>query len=86
MYYSDVILKIIFFSMHLLPRDEFHAWIHLYAASPGARNTEQAKITKWKIIAHGRIPHTARYKAYKSTTLTAHINLDFYECRNQISM
>ena len=35
--------------------DECHAWVYLYAASPGARNTEQAKIPKWKILVHVRI-------------------------------
>ena len=34
--------------------DERHAWLHLYAASPGARNTEQEIIAK-EIIVHSKI-------------------------------
>ena len=39
--------KIIFLSLYAhITSDEFHAWFHLNATSPAARNTEQANITK----------------------------------------
>ena len=39
--------KIIFLSLYApITLDECHAWFHLNAASPAARNTEQANITK----------------------------------------
>ena len=38
--------KIIFFSLYApITSDECHAWFHLNAASPAARNTEQVDIT-----------------------------------------
>ena len=47
--------KSIFFSLYAPITDECNAWFHWYAVSPGARNTEQAKITDWKKIVHSRI-------------------------------
>ena len=44
-----------FFSLYaLITSDECHAWFHLNAASPTARNTEQVNITK-KSCPRGRI-------------------------------
>ena len=46
--------KSIFLSLYApITSYECHAWFHLNAASPAARNTEQVNITK--IIVHGRI-------------------------------
>ena len=50
--------------------DECHAGFHLYAASPGARNTEQAKITKWKILVHSRIRTLTRYNVQLTSPLS----------------
>ena len=49
--------KSIFLSLFApITSDECHAWFHLNAASPAARNAEQVNITK--ILDHGRIRTT----------------------------
>ena len=65
------LVKLIFRSFYApITIDECHAWFHLNAASPAARNMEQAKINP-KNLVHSRIRtlNTARYPAYKSTAL-----------------
>ena len=39
--------KMLFLSLYApITSDEYHAWFHLNAAHPAARNTEQVNITK----------------------------------------
>ena len=48
-FFTSRLLKSIFLSLSLYApntSDECHAWFHLNAASPAARNTEQVNITK----------------------------------------
>ena len=59
--------------------DECHAWFHLNAASPDARNTDLVNITK--NLVHGRIwtTNTARPPDFKSTALTTRPPIAWYE-------
>ena len=59
--------------------DECHVWFHLNAANPAAGNTEQLNITK--NLVHGRIRNnnTAQPPDYKSTVITARLQLAWYE-------
>ena len=59
--------------------DECHAWFHLNAASPAAKNTEQVTFTK-KNLAHCwiRSTNTARPPDFKSTVITTRPQLALY--------
>ena len=59
--------------------DECHAWFHLNATSPAARNTEQVNITK--NLVHGRSwsINTAWPPDYKSTVLNTRPQLAWNE-------
>ena len=72
--------KIIFLFLYAhITSDECHAWFHLNAYSPAARNTEQVNITK--NLAHVRIrtTNTARPPDLKSTVITTRLQLAWYE-------
>ena len=74
--------KIIHLALYApITSDECHAWFHLNAASPAARNKELVNITK--NIVHGRIRTTniARPLDYKSTVITTRPQLAWYETK-----
>ena len=62
--------------------DECHSWLHLNAANPTERKTEQVNITN--NLVHGRIrpPKMARPPDYKSTVFTTRPIFQRYECSN----
>ena len=59
--YYAAISKISFSPYVPITSDECHAWFNLNADRPAARNKDQAKITKWKILVHSRIRTLARH-------------------------
>ena len=79
---SPPFLKSSFSLYALITSDEWHAWFHLNAASPAARNTEQVNITKKNLVLGKiRTTNTARPPAYNSTIINARPQLDCYEWR-----
>ena len=75
--FSSQILKLSFSLYASVTSEECHAWFHLNAASPAARNTKQVNMTK--NLVHGRIQttNTARPPDYKSTVITTRPQLAF---------
>ena len=56
--FTSRLLKISFSLYATITSDECHAWFHLNAASPAARNTEQVNITKQILPTVGFEPQT----------------------------
>ena len=78
--FTSQLFKVIFLSFYApITSDECHAWFHLNAARPAARNTEQVNITKNLVQGRIRTTNFARLPDYKSTIITSRPQLAWYE-------